>query len=422
MKSKDRQELNYFLQRRPQFFYLSKPFPKYRYRSVVKGDSRFIRKVVNQEKTTELYELEDELVLRDVYSRGGRFQIRAVVYSNKSTGLQQFTIQNFKIHDDGESPVPESYTGLSFTNNEFRVLLDFLRDIQFLDYSNRENHKIHEDSIIKNSFAFNLPNNDPDEIVQDKQLLEVISSLNPDERADLLANLKKSTTLTRDDLNVLTGRKEGFELFTNMMDNTDDYDEKKWQSFFEDNEWIFGFGLDYKFLNILQREASISNTDLNGKNQVDVDYLMENKNFTVLVELKTPTTNLFHTKRKDNQYRSQTWMLSNELTYAVSQILSQKAEWQFKSKQGKLFSSGKEIISETINPKTILIIGHSNQFQGQDQEDFIKRQTFELYRRNSRDIEILTYDELYDRANYIVNGKSTNNSLDIEPEDDNLPF
>ncbi len=33
----------------------------------------------------------------------------------------------------------------------------------------------------------------------------------------------------------------------------------------------------------------------------------------------------------------------------------------------------------------------------------IKQKTFELYRRDSRNVEILTYDELYERAYYIVN-------------------
>jgi hypothetical protein len=39
-------------------------------------------------------------------------------------------------------------------------------------------------------------------------------------------------------------------------------------------------------------------------------------------------------------------------------------------------------------------------------EQQLKLDTFELFRRNSRNIEILTYDELYERADYIVNGHS----------------
>ena len=42
-----------------------------------------------------------------------------------------------------------------------------------------------------------------------------------------------------------------------------------------------------------------------------------------------------------------------------------------------------------------------------------KAKTFELFRRNCKDIEILTYDELFDRAYFIVN--QTEN-------DPNLPF
>jgi hypothetical protein len=35
-------------------------------------------------------------------------------------------------------------------------------------------------------------------------------------------------------------------------------------------------------------------------------------------------------------------------------------------------------------------------------EDLIKKKTFELFRRNSRTIEIVTYDELLERAKFIV--------------------
>jgi len=51
-----------------------------------------------------------------------------------------------------------------------------------------------------------------------------------------------------------------------------------------------------------------------------------------------------------------------------------------------------------------LIIGNWNEITGcNDKEKLIKEKTFELFRRDSRNVEIITFDELYERANHIVN-------------------
>ena len=51
----------------------------------------------------------------------------------------------------------------------------------------------------------------------------------------------------------------------------------------------------------------------------------------------------------------------------------------------------------------------------------IKEKTFELYRRDSRNIKMLTYDELLERARFIVQHKS--NMAEIIPlVDDDVPF
>jgi hypothetical protein len=124
-------------------------------------------------------------------------------------------------------------------------------------------------------------------------------------------------------------------------------------------------------------------------------------NFTVLVELKRPDTDLFEERRN----RAGSWKLSNELIDAVSQILEQKASWQVRGEANasKNYTSNGELISQmTVDPKSILIIGSDDQFSGTPKERTIKLRTFELFRRDSRNIEILTYDELYERAKFIV--------------------
>ena len=177
-------------------------------------------------------------------------------------------------------------------------------------------------------------------------------------------------------------------------------EEKVWQYFFKSNPWIFGYGLDYQYLEILQNEAVVRGSDVSGKNSENLDTLAGSSDYTVLVELKTPSTELFD----KTPNRSNSWRLSSNLFYAVSQILEYKAshmlDWQDESK--RFDDSGAKISQKALDPKTVLIIGRDSMFSGSEKESEIKKETFELYCRDSRNVKILTYDELYRRAKYIV--------------------
>ncbi|MBD0845111.1 hypothetical protein PB70LOC_01970 [Pectobacterium versatile] len=207
-----------------------------------------------------------------------------------------------------------------------------------------------------------------------------------------------SNRLTNDDINTILGRKDALTEYQQMYENPDRYNEIDWQRFFERNEWVFGYGLRYRYLSILQREAHISHTDLNGSNDVITDFLMSDSRFTKIVELKTPQTNLFINR----QNRADSWRLSSELTDAVSQILAQKANWEIESQRDNYTASGERISEETYDAECILIIGSLNAISGTEREKKIKRKTFELYRRNLKNIDIICYDELLERARFIV--------------------
>ena len=143
------------------------------------------------------------------------------------------------------------------------------------------------------------------------------------------------------------------------------------------NEWIFGYGLDYRFLSILQREAHIAAEDVAGRDGSIADFLLGATNFTVLVEVKKPSTRLFDERKN----RAGSWKLSAELIDLVSQILEQKASWQVKAEvnaPGNFDDKGNLIKQKTIDPKSILIVGSNSQFSGTHKESAIKLRTFEL--------------------------------------------
>jgi len=182
--------------------------------------------------------------------------------------------------------------------------------------------------------------------------------------------------------------------------------EKVLQYFFMKNQWIFGYGLDYRFQSILQKEWQTSNTSVVGKGAEWSDFLLGDKFFTTFVEIKTPETSLF----KDTNNRANTWHLSTDLMDAVSQILEHKSSGQIKlsHEELKIGSNGNKFYQQAYDSKVILIIGNLVELESSknDFEREVKKKTFELFRRDSRNIEILTYDELLTRAEFIVNDNS----------------
>lgn len=346
-----------------------------------KKTQRAIRKVFGEEETSEIVKVKGEFILRS--SRTGRDQIKIIVYENDNSKMG-FVIQKFR----GDTGTPYKESSFSFYNNEFNELLEFLTLVRFIDLSNLNNFKLSLSELKQKVLV------DRDE----KELVKAFKTFKGENRLKLLEQIRDEK-LTKEDLDILSGRKSGFETFRKQLYSNKNWTEPQWQSFFESNTWIFGYGLDYRFLTILQREAAVSNSDIDGKNTVESDFLMGSTDFTVLVELKRPDTPLF----ENSQNRSRSWKLSKHLVDAVSQILAQKASWEIEATIPSYNSQGDLINQKTCDPKCILIIGNKNQFSGSQRDQDIKYRTFELFRRDSRNIEILTYDELYERANFIVN-------------------
>lgn len=348
-----------------------------------KTSKRAIRKVFGDQESCEIVRVKGEFILR--CSPTGRDQVKVIVHDNDNNKIG-FVLQKFR----GDTGNPIKETNFSFYDNEFSELLEFLNLVRFIDLSDTSNFKLSL-SDLRNKVLVDR---------SDKELIDSLSTLHGDERIHFFEKMRESA-LTRQDLDILSGRKDGLTLFHQKLYLESDWDELNWQQFFAENTWIFGYGLDYRFLCILQKEASVSNVDLDGKNTVNGDFLMGSTDFTVLVELKRPDTPLFETGKN----RSHSWRLSQYLVHAVSQILAQKAAWEIKSLQTNYDENGERITQKTSDPRAILIIGRKDKIEGSPRDLEIKQKTLELYRRDSRNVDILTYDELYERAYYIVNQK-----------------
>jgi len=296
----------------------------------------------------------------------------------------------------------------------FAQLKEFLRFISEID--------------LKGITARRLKILDDQELDSDS-IRSVKTLLSKEGGAELVETLINEGFISSKDIVNTSFRKRGLQYFKNLKDDPNYWksyagennisshsEEKVWQYFFEKNQWIFGYGLDYRYQEILQREVHLSESELDGSNTVIGDYLLGDNFFTTFIELKKPSTPLFGTKGN----RSNSWKLSNDLIESVSQILEHKASGLIRLDKQQ-FIKGEPLSQKAYDSKVILIIGDWSEIEksGSTQERNIKRKTFELFRRDSRNIEILTFDELFERACYIAGGKK---EADFIIEDDDLPF
>lgn len=364
--------------------------------------------VVSEKVSATLYE-----------TNGGRQKIQATVLEAESDVkvpviyISRINVKAGKIANSGEQQIclyPEVA----------EKLYHFIGKLKSIDYSNPDSFKITAESL-KELQENPVGRSDSyfSELRKHPRRAEIIEKL-IDEGAITSKDIV-NTSFRKKELRVfkmLIDKGDYWKTYASENDIVDKSEEKVWQSFFEKNEWIFGYGLDYRFQTILQRESHVSDVELNGSNTVIADYLLGDKMFTTFVEVKKPSTQLFATVKN----RSNSWRLSNDVVHSVSQILEQKASGLIKLDKQQYNSSGNPISQKAYDSKVILIMGHWNQLgeSSNELELEIKKKTFELFRNDSRNIEILTYDELFDRAKYIVEGKK--NEIESDNTTDDIPF
>jgi hypothetical protein len=75
-----------------------------------------------------------------------------------------------------------------------------------------------------------------------------------------------------------------------------------------------------------------------------------------------------------------------------------------------------------FDPRAFLVIGSLGEFDTPHGPNEAKFRSFELFRRNVRRPEIITFDELLHRARFIVEHEDAALTDGTMPEDDDVPF
>lgn len=161
--------------------------------------------------------------------------------------------------------------------------------------------------------------------------------------------------------------------------------EARWQGLFNENPFILNMALGCPIIKI-QDQAYVGGRRISGPGEKIADFLVKNSvsNNAALIEIKTPDTPLLN----KTIYREGVYVASKDLSGSLNQVLDQRHKFQeniFSIKAtSKLYSL------ETYHVQGFLIIGK----MPSDEE---QRKSFELFRGNSKDITIITFDELLEK-------------------------
>lgn len=181
-----------------------------------------------------------------------------------------------------------------------------------------------------------------------------------------------------------------------------DYDESYWQKLLSEDDWIFGYGLSYYCLTMLNQQVLVGGKDIMNRNGQVVDFLAASEGharYVVLVEIKKPSTPLLGSKCRNHAFP-----ISSDLADAVAQVQGYIDAWGTNLTIGR-YDYERDNNLTTAKPRGILVIGNTSELDSTD-----KKRSFELFRKGLNQVDIITYDELLQRAHFIVGKNEPENS------------
>ena len=219
------------------------------------------------------------------------------------------------------------------------------------------------------------------------------ASLSEDEQEEVLRVLarnaktiaaskpKKLATLQRD-IELVT-LESLIERYQEMMKA--DLKEKDWQDFLDANSFILSLAFGSPIVKV-RGQAWVGGHKLSGTGGTIADFLVKNSltNNSAIIEIKTPQTDLLN----KTPYRREIYTPSGELVGAINQALGQKQSLEREISLIKDKSGLPDIESYAV--RCCLIIGKLPVSKG-------RKRSFELFRGNSKNVDIVTFDELFEK-------------------------
>ena len=386
------EEAFYARNRLPDRTYASKSFPLRRTNSPDDGlPARFIYKVFDSEEESIAVPVDGtQWVVSETPS--GRVQIKVLI-ARSPGNVKELWIQ--RIPTTGRGNVTHA---LNLRGPAIGRLLDLLNVIDAISPEGETSVRV-DDSLIRDLF----------------QSPEALVSMYQKEPGVLRQLIEDDAT--SEDVIALAWRRKAVEQFRSMLNDpmhfdalasTVDFQEKVWQGFFEENPWILGVSLASQLLTSWddeRLEQVVAGHSVTGPGK-KTDALMRTAGrirSMVFVEIKTHRTQLLST-----EYRRGCWSPSREVIGGIAQSQG--------TVHRAVASIGDRIVGKTldggeipndytylIRPRSILLVGELGQLRGTAGGDHKEKiRSFELFRRSILEPEVITFDELLARAEFMV--------------------
>ncbi|MFA1677417.1 Shedu immune nuclease family protein [Rhizobium mongolense] len=354
---------------------------------------RFLHRIIEGKGGMVAVKEGKEVVLRN--QEGARYQLKATLYEN------EHRVTNLTFQKWNNKGGPHKEIAFTLYGREIDEMLTFLKAAETMIFVDEQGGKVPDRAQVQSTF-------DRRQIA--KILVEDPAMLNAVLEADVQAQ----------DIFGLARRRRELDRFRRMLDDIDfrtaeaeahGGTELAWQAFFERNTWIFGYGLSYLALSGLDGKAlrnKVAGYNIAGRGK-EVDGLMKTVaavNSLCFVEIKTSETGLVR------NYRPGVFAPSAELAGAVSQIqvtvqraLEDLTE-EFRPTHIETGAPTGERLFQ-FQPRSFLVVGNLDEFQTPNGTNKDMFRSFELFRRSLKWPEVMTFDELYARARFIVDDEET---------------
>ena len=172
-------------------------------------------------------------------------------------------------------------------------------------------------------------------------------------------------------------------------------DERAWQIFFETHPFVLSIAFPHPVL-LIRGQAHVGGTTIDGSGETIVDFLFRQglTGAVAIVEIKTPRTRLLQkTPFRGNMHAPHT-----DLCAAISQTLDQRAELttNFHARARHTSLEGTHV-------------GHVNCLvvAGRNPDTADKRRSLDLFRSATKDVAVVTFDELLEKLRAIYGAMSS---------------
>ena len=387
-------ETGFAQDRRPERFYTSRTFPNGNVYSSDRGQpSRFAYRVFDDDGTASaLIRDGEEWLVTPI--EGSRSQIKVLI-SRDAGALVDLWIQ--RVPPPGSKQ--EIKEVLRVRREDAIRLSEFFRSVLLLEPDGADTGvRIDEDTMRE---VLNRPD----------AASRVYETQAPALRALIAEDIHAQ------DVVALRGRKSAVEKFLRMLHDDEFFDaqrekrkgaESVWQTFFEQNPWILGVGLGTQLLTSWsddRLEQIVKGHSIAGDGK-RADAVLRTSGLAqsmVFAEIKHHRTPLL----RSGPYRPSVWSPSKELSGGIAQAqvtvheaVSGLGE-RLTSRDGEGYENGG--LTYLLRPRSFLIIGLLSEFQTDSGFHHPEKfRSFELARRHLQEPEVVTFDELLARAEWIV--------------------